>query len=72
MLEPIVKELAEDWTDTVKVVKLDIDQNPNVTMQYQVMGVPTLMLFVNGEIRERLAGFVPKDRIVSLLSPHLN
>ena len=41
-------------------------------MKYQVLGVPTLMLFVDGETRERITGFQPKDRIVSKLGPHIN
>ena len=71
MLEPVVVELANEWSDKVKVVKLDVDTNPNIAMQYQVMGVPTLMLFNNGEIKERLTGFKPKKQIVSKLSPHI-
>lgn len=71
MLDPIVEELAEDWTGTVKVVKLDVDHNPGISMQYQVMGVPTLMLFVDGKVRERLTGYQPKDRIVSKLTPYI-
>ena len=72
MLEPIVHELAEEWGDSVKVVKLDIDHNPSIPMNYQVMGVPTLMLFKNGEVAERLTGYMPKDRILNKLNPHLN
>lgn len=71
MLDPIVEQLAQDWTGKVKVVKLDVDHNPNIAMQYQVMGVPTLMLFVGGETRERLSGYQPKDRILSKFKPHL-
>jgi thioredoxin 1 len=71
MLKPIVHELADEWADTVKVVELDVDHNPDIAGRYQVMGVPTLMLFVDGEIRERVTGFQPKDRIASKLSPHL-
>lgn len=71
MLEPVVVELAGEWTDRVKVVKLDVDTNANIAMQYQVMGVPTLMLFKNGEIKERLTGFKPKKQIISKLSPHI-
>ena len=41
MLDPIVKQLAEQWDGKVKVVKLDVDHNPNLAIQYQVMGVPT-------------------------------
>lgn len=70
-LDPIVEELAGDWQGRVKVVHLDIDENTDTTMKYQVMGVPTLILFVNGEPKERLTGFLPKSRIVDKLSPHL-
>ncbi len=45
MLDPVVEELANDWEDSVKVFKLDVDEHPNVAMNYQIMGVPTLMLF---------------------------
>jgi thioredoxin 1 len=72
MLDPVVKDLAKEWTDKVKVVKLDVDNNPSLAMQYQVMGVPTLMLFVNGHISERITGYQPKDRIVAKFGPHLN
>lgn len=72
MLDPIVEELASEWTGKVKVVKLDVDHSPGVAMQYQVLGVPTLMLFVDGESRERITGFQPKDRILSKLNPHIN
>ena len=72
MLDPVVKELAEDWQEKVKVVKLDVDDNPNLAMQYQVMGVPTLMLFLNGQPSQRITGYQPKDRIVKKFSPHFN
>lgn len=72
LLDPIVEQLAQEWTGKVKVVKLDVDNSPNIAMQYQVMGVPTLMLFVGGESRERIVGYQPKDRILSKLNPHLN
>jgi thioredoxin 1 len=72
MLDPVVKDLAQEWGEKVKVVKLDVDHSPNIAMQYQVMGVPTLMLFVNGEVSERITGYQPKERIVSKFGSHLN
>ena len=72
MLDPIVEELASEWTGKLKVVKLDVDHSPGIAMQYQVLGVPTLMLFVDGESRERITGFQPKNRIVSKLDPYIN
>lgn len=71
MLKPVVDELADEWGEEVKVVELDVDHHPDIAGQFQVLGVPTLMLFVAGEVRERLTGFQPKDRINAKVSPHL-
>lgn len=71
MLEPVVKQLAQDWQGRVKVVKLDADQNPNLMVQYGVMGIPTLMLFKGGEIKERISGFQTRDKLVGRLTPHI-
>lgn len=71
MLDPIVNQLADEWAGKVKVVKLDVDDNPGLAMSYQVMGVPTLMLFVNGQPSERVTGYQPKDRLVARFKPHL-
>jgi len=70
MLDPIVKQLSAEWEGKVKVVKLDADQNPNLLVQYGVLGIPTLMLFKGGELKERMTGFHPKDKLVTRLSPH--
>jgi thioredoxin 1 len=72
MLDPVVKQLAEAWEGKVKVVKLDVDDNPHLAMDYQVMGVPTLMLFKNGKPVERVTGYQPKDRLEKKFSPHFN
>ncbi|UCF60100.1 MAG: thioredoxin [Anaerolineaceae bacterium] len=71
-LDPIVEELAEEWVGKVKVFKLDVDSNVNTTMNYGVMGVPSLILFVNGEPVERMTGLVPKKRILEAVEPHLD
>jgi len=71
LLEPEVKKLAQEWGAKVKVLKLDVDNNPDLTIQYQVMGVPTLMLFVEGEPVERVTGFQPKDRLAQKFNPYL-
>jgi thioredoxin 1 len=63
MLDPVVHQLAQDWAGRVKVVKLDIDENQNLTMQYQVLGVPTLILFVKGKPVQRVSGYQPKSRL---------
>ena len=72
MLDPVVKQLAGEWDGKVKVVKIDADQNPNILMQYSVLGIPTLLFFKGGEIKERITGYMPKDKLVAKFSPHFN
>jgi thioredoxin 1 len=71
MLDPVVKQLANEWEGKVKVFKLDVDDSPNLALDYQVMGVPTLMLFKNGQPIERVTGYQPKDRLEKKFSPHI-
>lgn len=71
MLEPVVKELATLWEGKVKVYKLDVDDHSDIAMQYGVMGVPTLILFVKGQPAQRLTGYQPKDRIIAKFSPSI-
>lgn len=72
MLDPIVKQLAGEWDGRVKVVKIDADANPNIVMQYRVMGIPTLLFFKGGEVQERATGYMSKDKLVAKFSPHFN
>ena len=72
MLDPIVKQLAGEWDGKVKVVKIDADENPNLVMQFGVMGIPTLLFMKGGEIKERITGFLPKDKLIARFSPHFN
>lgn len=71
MLNPIIDELAEEWEGKVKVRKLDVDENKNTIEKFGVMGVPTLMLFENGEVAERLTGFKPKKELKKKFGPYL-
>jgi thioredoxin 1 len=71
-LEPVVEELAAEWTGRVKVMSLDIDSNLATTEHYGIMGVPTLILFVEGEARERISGYQSKARLLDTFTPHLN
>jgi thioredoxin 1 len=71
MLEPVIKQVADEWHGKVKVVKLDADENPGVLMQYGILGIPTLMFFKGGQLQERMTGFLPKDKLLAKLSPYL-
>lgn len=72
MIAPIVDELARDYAGKLKVAKLDADANPNVMQAFGVMGIPTLILFRDGQVVERVSGYMPKDRLLDKLSPHLD
>ena len=67
MLAPILKEVKDELGDTVKIVKIDVDQNQNLANRYQVRGVPTMMLFRKGELVWRQSGLVPKEQIVQAI-----
>ena len=69
MLDPIVKQLAGEWDGKVKVVKIDADENPNLVMQFGIMGIPTLLFFKSGELKERITGFIPKEKLVAKVTP---
>ncbi len=71
MLEPIVHQLAEEWQGKARVLKVDVDESSNLAVQYGVMGVPTLMLFVNGEAVQRISGYQPKEKIVAKFGAYL-
>ena len=72
MIAPILEEIADEYTDQVTVAKLDVDENPQTPAKFGVMGIPTLILFKEGEAVERITGYMPKDRLLAKLTPHLN
>lgn len=71
MLSPLVAELAQEWEGKVKVYKMDVDTNQDTPIKYGVMGVPSLILFKNGEIAARITGFRPKKQLQSTFEPFL-
>ncbi len=72
MIEPHVMALAEEYEGRMRVGRMDADANPNVLMDLGIMGIPTLILFKNGQPVERLTGYMPKERIIGKLEPHLD
>ena len=71
MVAPVVEEIATENSGKLKVLKLDVDENQNTAMQFNVSSIPTLILFKDGQPVERVVGFSPKDRLLSKISPHL-
>jgi thioredoxin 1 len=66
-IAPIVEELADDYAGKLKVMKLDVDNNPQTAISYGVQSIPTLLVFKDGKPAERIIGAVPKKVIVDKL-----
>lgn len=67
MVSPLVDEIAAEH-DEVKVGKINVDEESELAQQFQIMSIPTLLVFKNGEIAQRQVGAVPKDKIVELFA----
>ena len=67
MIAPIIEQIAAEYRGKVKVGKLNVDENPSTAMRYNIRGIPTLLLFKNGQVAGQLVGAVPKSEIKKLL-----
>ena len=67
MIAPVVEELAAENAGSIKICKLNIDDSPNVAASYGVSSIPTLMIFKNGQLVDRLVGVQPKKRLQEAL-----
>jgi thioredoxin 1 len=72
MVAPIVEEIATENKGKLKVVKLDVDENPQRASEFGVMSIPTLIVFKNGQPVERLVGYMPKTKLLQAIQPHLS
>ena len=72
MMTPVVEELAKEYKDRVVVGKLNVDDNPDVPMQYNVRGIPTFLLFKNGELKEKIVGAQSKKFLQDKIEAHLS
>ncbi len=70
-LAPAIEEIAEDYEGKVKVGKLNVDENPGAPSAYDVRSIPTLIVFKNGAVLERIVGALPKNHIVDLVDSAL-
>lgn len=71
MLGPIVEKVARDYQGRVKVVKVNVDENPAVSQQYDIMAIPTLILFKQGRVVQRLAGLLPEAQLKRIVDQTL-
>lgn len=71
MLAPTVAEIAQDYAGKLKVMKLNVDEAMNSASRYNIRGIPTLLVFKNGQVVEQIVGAQPKENIVKALAPHV-
>lgn len=71
MMTPIMDQLAAEWKGKARVCKLNVDENQRIASLYSILGVPTLMIFENGELKDTLNGAVPKHLIVQKMSAYI-
>ena len=70
-LSPIIEEIEQELADKAKFTKINTDENINLARDYQISGIPTLLVFKNGELVERMVGLMPKNTIITNIEKHL-
>ena len=65
---PVLKEIANELGDRIRVIKIDVDKNREIASRYQIQGVPTLMVFRNGEIKYKQAGVHSKVQLMNIIT----
>lgn len=71
MVAPVLEEIAKERGDDLQIVKLNIDENPETAAKFQVMSIPTLILFKDGDVAHKVIGALPKRRLDAELEPAL-
>jgi thioredoxin 1 len=71
MIAPMVEELATEREGSLKVVKMDVDNNPDTAMKFGIRSIPTLLIFKNGQIVDQVVGAVPKSMLESKVEKHI-
>ena len=71
MVAPVLEQIAAEQTGKLRIVKLNVDENQDTPMQFGVSGIPTMILFKDGQMLERIVGFMPKPQLMKRIEPHL-
>jgi thioredoxin 1 len=67
-IAPVVEEIAKEYAGRLKVVKMNVDENPDTPSRYGVRGIPNLILFKGGQVKEQIIGAVPKTQLVKAIT----
>ena len=68
---PILSDIASEFGERVRVIKIDVDQNPWLASKYHIQGVPTVIIFKNGQLVWRQSGVASKSQLIDLLKQHM-
>ena len=68
MMEPVLKEIADEHGDKVVVSKLNVDENPTTAQKFDVLSIPTLLVFADGQVVKKLVGAMPKKKLIEELA----
>lgn len=72
MVSPVLEELQKELTGKLKIIKVNVDENPQISSEFGVTSIPTIMIFKNGQMVDRRVGAGPKQHYMNLLESHLS
>lgn len=71
MIAPIIEELSNEYDGQVKFAKVNVDHNPELSMTYNIRSIPTILLFNNGEVVDKVVGAVPKAKLEEIVKAYV-
>ncbi|NLA11433.1 MAG: thioredoxin [Firmicutes bacterium] len=71
MIEPVLEEMAAEYEGRLKIFRVNVDENPELAGQYQIMAIPAMLLFKEGRLVDHISGAMPKAMLAGKIDPHL-
>jgi thioredoxin 1 len=71
MIAPAVDQISAEYAGRLKVVKMNVDENPEIPIRFGIQGIPTLLLFKDGQVVEKIVGAAPKPALVARIKTHV-
>jgi thioredoxin 1 len=72
LVSPVVEEIAKEYDGKLKVVKVNTDDNPETATNYHISGIPSLLLFKEGQVADQIVGAVPKTKLANMVNQHVS
>lgn len=72
MLAPIIEDIENEFSESLEVLKIDIDKCSELAREYNILSVPTLMIFSEGEVKTQETGFMPKEALINMINSSVN